>query len=533
MQTSVPSIPRSTISAVSTLRPQAQYLRQDPAGILSVPRPALREVNDDVKSAYTRAASYAVDAIHNSGWIAGGIEQAITDTNGTGLALSAKPDAQALGWSEDFAVDWSIRVEEQYENWASNPYECDAAGRSTIAQMSDNGLGFYYAFGEYLASNELIERPGSDSLLKIKMLSPTSLVQDSNAMIGLQQGVFVDDHTLPLGYRFKKRVNGRNQGTIDVPARDGDGRPNVIHVFDGMPGQVRGITPLAPILKITRQYDQLADATLTAALIQTIFAASLKSTGLSDAAFDGLLTQRDQTKRRNPLDAPDSGVSFESYVNKQVDWYSQFNLDLGSHGRIASLFPGQELTFHNNNHPNENYLAFTRNLLREVARMIGITYESLSLDYDGATYSSVLMGQATIYPVTLRRRDRISIPFLNAVYQAWLDERIFRGRIEFPGGHAAYVRNRNAASRAKWRGPPKPRADELKSARAQTERLENGSSPLSAEAIENGIEIEDLARQIARDRKIFQKHNVPYPEHGGREAQRLNADGLREDEIDE
>lgn len=537
MTTSVPvtgqrtgSVPAA--SSFNPLRAVAQYLRPDSTGIMNMPRPALRSAQENVRSAYLRAASYAVDAVHNSGWIAGGIEQAITDTNGTGLTLSAKPDASALGWSEDFAEEWSIRTEDLYEAWADDPYECDSAGQMTIAQMADCSLADHYAYGETFAYNDLIVRPNSDSFLKVKMLSPMLCVQDTNESIGLHQGVFTDASGMPIGYRFRRRVQGQDRGTVDIAARDADGKPNIIHVFAGMPGQLRGITPLAPILKITKQYDQLADATLTAALIQTIFAASLKSTGLTPEAFQGLLTESDQKKGTGQLPGPPTGADMSSFINKQVEWYSQFKLDLGSHGRLTHLFPNQELQFHNNNHPNENYLAFTRNLLREVARMIGITYESLSLDYDGATYSSVLMGQATIHPMTVRRRKRLSVPFLQQIHRAWLDEMIFRGRVSFPGGYQAYLRNRRAASRATWRGPPKPRADELKSARAQSERLGNNSASISMESLENGQEVADLARQMARDIRTFEKHGLPNPYAKNHPPRELNSDGLQPDEVE-
>jgi N-acyl-D-aspartate/D-glutamate deacylase len=52
-----------------------------------------------------------------------------------------------------------------------------------------------------------------------------------------------------------------------VRARDRAGRPRVIHVFEGAPGTHRGISPLVPALQVARQFDQLADATLMAAIL--------------------------------------------------------------------------------------------------------------------------------------------------------------------------------------------------------------------------------------------------------------------------
>lgn len=527
----IPIIPLGTADGARPM-PSAGYLRPDSSGFISMTPPALRSRNQDVKAAYRRAASYATDALQNSGWIAGGIDQAVTDTVGSGLRLSAKPDADRIGFqSEDAARGWGDEVEKHFADWARDPYECDAAGKQTLHQMADSGVRYHFAFGEYFAANELFERPGATSFLKIKMLSPLSLTMDTNAAIGLDQGIFKDPNGMPTSYRFHQKVDGVRSGTLDIRARDRDGRPQIIHVFDGMPGQMRGITPLAPVLKVTRQYDQLADATLTAALLQTIFAASLKSSGLSDEAFQGLLTERDQKKASSSLKPTSNAADLNSYIEAQLSWYETFKFDLGAHGRIAQVFPGQELEFHSNNHPNENYKSFTSNLLREIARMIGVLYESLSLDYEGATYSSLLTGLATIWPIVLRRRGRIAVPLYQAAYEAFLDEWIYERRIDFPGGYDGFVRNRAAACRAQWGGPPKPQADELKGARAQTERLDNGSSSIGHEAMERGLDVEDIARQRSRDIEVFERHGLANPYDQRRSGETLDADGLRPDEV--
>ena len=57
-------------------------------------------------------------------------------------------------------------------------------------------------------------------------------------------------------------------------------------------------------------------------------------------------------------------------------------------------------------------------------------------------------------------------------------EEIGEGRIPFKGGYEAFEANRDRVSWAQWQGPAKPSADDLKSAKASSERLENGTSSI-------------------------------------------------------
>ncbi|WP_353619417.1 phage portal protein, partial [Ochrobactrum sp. SFR4] len=98
--------------------------------------------------------------------------------------------------------------------------------------------------------------------------------------------------------------------------------------------------------------------------------------------------------------------------------------------------------------------------MREVARAIGITYGSYSMDYSAATYSSVRMEMASIWPVVMRRRERIAGPFLQMIYENWLDEEIGEGRLPFKGGYNAFLAHREKITWALWQGPAAPNADD-------------------------------------------------------------------------
>jgi len=453
--------------------------------------PALRDARDDVLVGYTQAAARAIDGMQNSGWLAGLIESSAAQQVGTGLRLNAQPDADTLGWEQDYAYEWARKVERRFEAWASDPDECDAAARMSIGEMAEATVGCHFAFGEAVATLPERERKWAQTRTKVNLLPPLRLSQQTDPSRGLFQGVFTDRYGAPRGYLFElDNALGFREERI-IPARDSDGRPMVLHCFKGMPGQVRGISPFAPVLRIVRQYDQLADATLTAAMLQTVFAATLKSTLGSKEAFEGLLDETEDLSEKQ----------IENLMGLRNEWYDNTKIDLANNGRIAHLFPEDELEFHGSKHPNDSYESFSKGLIREIARCAGSTYEDASGDYTNATYSSVRMATSLVWGVVVARRKAIPARFCQGVFEVWLDEEIGEGRIEFPGGYQEFLANWSAATRATWRGPAKPQADDLKAAKAHDTWRKMGVVSDEMICSDLGVDVDDVYEQRAREKK--------------------------------
>lgn len=460
-------------------------------------RPALRDARDDVASSYVEAAARAIDTLHNSGWIAGAVEQSVASVVGTGLRLAAMPDRDALGWTEAEAQDWIGKVERRWILYAENPAECDAAGQHSLAEQTETVLKTWYAYGEAVALFPWIDRPISITGTKAQLIQPHRLLQDTNTAARMYQGVTIDPYGLPLSYRFSRDRN--LGGFVDIAARDGAGRPQVAHIFHGATGQVRGISPLAPILPVVRQFGQLGDATLTAALVQAIFSATVES----DAPTEEIL--------RALQDPEEQGMTadIEDFFGLKAAWYETTKIDLGRSGRIAHLFPGESLKFNRSEHPNDTYEAFAKFLLREIARCLGLTFETLTGDYSGATYSSVRMATAENWPIIMKRRKNICGRFLQHVYEAWLEEEIEAGRLPFPGGVMGFRANRAAACSAEWKGPARPQADDLKAAKAHETYKRLGVVTDEMICNDLGVDWEDVYEQRAREKARREELELP------------------------
>jgi lambda family phage portal protein len=444
-------------------RGSSGYMRGEAMPLFFHWHPALREANDDVRAAWRLATARTVNVIQNSGWFAGAAEQSAAHVVGNGLELHAKPNATALGWTQSQANEWARGVESRFSVWAGDARACDAGGRFNFGQLLWQAYKHWMATGEILATFPFFARAGSQWRTKVRVLPAWRLSLRSFPPL-LINGVRISDEDSwsPRSYLLWRLTKYGAREEVEFSANDAMGRPMVAHIFDGEPDQVRGISPWVPVLKVTRQFDQLADATLTAALIQAVFAAMFTSDSPSDDVLEAMQSQGEQKQH------------FADLLESKVGWYRRTDLNLGVAGKILHGFPGDDLKFFRSEHPNATYEPFARFLLREASRVAALTYPEFTGDYSGETFSSAKMGTTAIWPRMLYRRKHIVAPFAQRAYEAWLEEDIEAGGTPFPGGVEGFLANRAAAAQAHWRGPAKPQADDLKTANALQKLQELG-----------------------------------------------------------
>ena len=479
----------------------AEYMRGARGSVYRGWHPGLRDAREDVRRAYWVSTARTIEMMHNSGWLAGLVLQAKASILGDGLQIVPRPDLDALGWTQDYADAWSRGVKTRFSAWAGNRLECDAAGKLTLHEQVRAGISSFFATGEVVQCMRWIGRPQSRTRTKVMMVPSHRLVQDSNG-IDLYQGVRVDRNGMPLGYRMRLPTPLLDTGEIlEFPARDGANRPVVTHLFDGETGQMRGISPFAPVLGRLREFEHLTGATLAAELTRALIAATVTS----DKPTQEVLQIFDDDNSQGV------GGSFDGYMGARSDYYDGTGLDLGADVQIAHLFPGEKLDLKTGGGTASVYDPLAETLLREVAIASGHTVEEMTGDYSGSSYSSIRIATTTRWPITVHRRSAIAAPLYQTPYACWLEEDIDAGRTPFPGGLQAFLANRDAACRASWRGPPKPQADDLKFAKA-TETLRN-MGVLTDERIcgELGEDWEDVYRQRAEEKALRQKLGLPEP----------------------
>ncbi|GHA13438.1 hypothetical protein GCM10007989_05050 [Devosia pacifica] len=494
----------------------ARYLRGDNSGILHMRRAITRDAGHEVREAADRATALALDFLHNSGWLSGAAVQILCDTIGEELKLNCRAQLTRFGYSDDEARAWCRDVEAAWRRWAWNPKECDLAGVSTIAEMLDGVVRSYLAYGEafgvmdFLTTRER-RRLGVGTGLKVSLVAPHRCRRTSNLFEGIDQGIVKDSFGRPQRYRFRELSDGIERDK-DVPAVD------VVHVMDRGENlnSPRGISPMTPALKVAAQFDQLADATLATALMQTIFAATIKSPEASEQAFEAIQTLAD-TQPPAGFDgnwAEHVGAIAQDLIDvwgMRIDALKEKGISMSDPARINHLGPGEEFQMHTASTPGSQYIPFSQNLQRELARCLGVTFESFTGDHSSATYSSVRMSMASIWPVVMRRRSRIAAPFVQAIYERWLEESIVEGRIPFRGGARAFLRDKESVFQAEFQGPSQPTADDYKSAMANKVKLETGQASLEDIHAASGQNHTETLAAIERGHRWFSERDIPSP----------------------
>jgi len=506
MRTSVPEVPRGLRAVEGAPVPHAGYLRGDfSSQDTMVHTPVLRDMAEDVRRAWVQASAHTIDALQNNGWLAGGVEAAISSIIGDGLKLSAKPDHEALGMTASQAEIWAKKVERRYETRCENAYECDAGARYTSGQLEAAHLRQFFGTGEGVSQFLMIPRQGLKSETRVRLLPSHWLSNETNEFERLQQGVRLDKHGAPVSYKFRLKNKQGLTTESEYRARDRFGRPVIRHIFDGHAAQVRGITVLAPVIKRFRDFDQLTGSTLAASFLHAMFAATVESDYPTQDVLEAL--------------GGGQGGMWESFVDHRAAQKKVADIKLGSYGKIPHLFSGEKLHLHGAKYPNANYEPLANFLLREIARCLGVLFEDLTGDYRGATYSSLQNGIAKNWPISLYRRKHIAVPFKQADYEAWLEEQIDKGLIEFPSGLHGFLQNKDAACRAKWLGPAKPVADELKAARSDEIYWNMGSKSQGRIAADRGWDIDDELEAQEREQKIRKKRRLADPRERNSSAQ--------------
>jgi len=482
-------------------KPSAGFFQGNRSQMLMGWRPALRETQHDIQLSWQDATARATEGVQNSGFLTRIVEVETGSVVGPGLRFASRPDHEKLGWSVEESAQFARDFETGFREWGNNPLECDAAGKMTFGKMQQAAFGSWKVSGEILALTPIIDRAISLTKTKIKMLPASRLSLANDEQLRMVQGVHVDEWGLPQAYRMRKWDKALLfDDFVDVTARDADGRPNVIHIFDSAISTTRGISPLAPILKVVRQVEQFGDATLTAALIQTIFAATIETNLTGLTGFEGMMTKQDT------LDLTQLALA-------QADWYDSAQINLSQHGRIAHLFPNEKLNFTESKQSASNYDGFMGWLMREISAGSGTTYESATGDYRGATYSSIRMGGATEWLGVLRKRGNIIVPFCDQVKDLYLEEAIYTGRLKLPKkqGYMFYLANKGAIGRGTWSGPPQPQADDFKAARSHQVLVDMQATTLKDISESYGRDWEDDARQRAEENRLHQELGLPLP----------------------
>lgn len=279
----------------------------------------------------------------------------------------------------------------------------------------------------------------------------------------------------PEIYHFFKNISSMFMTTtlerIQVPASE------VIHIFErGRPGQWRGIPKLAPILLPLYELDDLTDATVAKQKAAQAISWIIRNTNPSSATSVGMGINVDDErdidqstgKRRVIMQASAGGVQ---YLNK-----------------------GEDIAFYQGTDIGANLPELIKSELHKIAQASGISYEDLSGDLTGLSFSAL---QAVALEMKTRAEFIYKYYIINLGLQPLCDR--------FQELAVIYV-NKNLGNLVPvYQYPRKYGVNDLKDAQADILELDGNIGLLQAKLSERDISFEELMDDLDRRIEVSEK----------------------------
>lgn len=392
-------------------------------------------------------------AANNNAWIANGVAAIVAEAVGAGIkANSAHPNQNRRA-----------ALDTLFEDFAAGG---DAEGRTDLNGLLAQMVRATVVDGEAFA---LIEPEGL-RLIPAEMVDE-SLTRETRDGGYIVAGVEHDQRGRRVAYHIQParptEVFTTAAEPIRVPADE------VLHLFRPLgPGQVRGVSWLAPVLLTINELDQLQDAMLVGQKISAMHAGFIvdqNNLGGGDTGF--------------PEESDGGDVSLEP-------------------GTIRRLGAGEDIKFSQPDQASEG-VPFAKLTLRQISAGLGLPTHLLDGDLSDATYSSLRAGLLPFRQKIEQFQKHNLIPqVLTPVWRLAMTRAFLGGAID----------DLQPSLRVGWLPPRPMQVDPLKDTQALKEQIAAGLTSRRKAAASLGWNLTELDKEIAADRDRAEALNLNFGE---------------------
>lgn len=406
---------------------------------------------------------------------------------GAGLSFQSRIDADFLGLTDEQAEALETNIEREWRLFSESP-DCDLARINNFADMQELALRQVFAC-EAFGVLSFKERPGNPYALKIQLVEPERVCNESNKADGnleggnrLYEGIETDKDGAPVRYHicsdFPTRSNRTTLTWTKIPAFAANtGLRNVLHVYkQRRPGQSRGVPYLSAVVEPLHSLGKYSKAELDAAVISSFFSVFLRSE-LPETALERYAEQK---------------ITSGAAANG-----STTDIKLAP-GAIIGLDPTDRIEFANPTRPNGNYSPFVEEIMGQIGMALGVPKEVMR-KYYSSSYSAAYASINDAWRFYKTYRTWFVRSFCQPIFNTFMYEAVARGRISAPGFFDDPL-IRAAYCAGEWVGPTKSHLNPVDEANAIKIRTETGVTTLAHETAEfNGGQIERNMRQIKKE----------------------------------
>lgn len=403
-------------------------------------RTPAREIAARSETAGARAAAAFLNSTYGAAIVSAWVTNVTMDGPSCRPKVSRKAARQKL--TEAFARWWS---------------QCDAEGRSDLGGFLARTVRSLVVNGEAFVH---LESDPAAAALQLRLWNVNQVDRSMNRDLGVGfrvvAGIEFDPRGRRLAYHVRENPDApfaTTYGTIRVPAED------VLHIFEPLfPGQVRGLSWLAPALTRIAEIDKAEDANLARLNAASLFAGFL--TKPSEGAPDVL-----------PIapNAPAIDLEPGAFIQVPPGYGVEFSQPPSSDGAVD----------------------FTRAMIRSAAAGAGVPYELVSGDLSQVNYSSARLGLSEFRQrVTAIRRTLIVPQLLDPIWRRWVALEVLAGRLKL---------DMAALPDAEWVWPGWPAVDPLKETNAEIQAISARIKSRFETIAARGRDPEEVDAEIAMD----------------------------------
>lgn len=388
----------------------------------------------------------------NNGSAAAGVAAWVSALVGTGIRpQSAHPDE---------AVRAALNA--RFENWTDR---ADADGLVDFYGQQDLAARRLVVDGEVFAALTL----APDGALAVRLIDAEQVDPTLHCELPGGGRIVAGVEFDAAGRRVAYHILRDRPGLPLVSARDAIRVPaaDIAHLFrPETPGQVRGVSWLAPCLLRLRDYDDAVDAQLMRQKTAALFAGFVVDPNGEAAGFSG------ESKGGGVLEG---------------------GLEPGT---LKVLDPGRDIRFSAPAEIGAEAIEFLKVTAREIAAGLGVPYEALTGDLSGVNYSSIRAGL-----VEFRRRvEALQHGLLvyqlgRPIWRRFVTAEILSGRLAAPD----FDRDPEPWLAARWITPRADWVDPAKDVAAEIDAIGAGLMSRRQAVAARGYDLDALDREIAAD----------------------------------
>ena len=452
---------REAINKVQSAR-SAQYAAAKTSLSTGGWTPVDTKINTLLSGSLTALRARARQLVRDMPAMSTAVDRIVDFEVGSGIKLQSKVKDPSTG---KLSKGINQKIEDAWKYWCD---EADASGLLHFNEIQQVCCREEVEVGEYILVKKMAKERGRYLPLSLMMLEPDSLSSFSAKPIQgneIHEGVEYNKQTgAVLAYHFEDP--DRWKKTLRIPA------DQVIIGYKTLrPHQLRGVTPLAPVILMAHSLRDYLDAEIASAQ--------------KAARWLAFVNSPDPAATMSALGAAASSTYSDSAGN------SKYTMEMG-HAVVDFLNAGESVTIANHNRPGDSFSPFVKYLHQTFAAAAGVTYELVSGDYSNAKYTGARLARNDMLKGLAVRRARFVRQLCENVQKEFMDWAVLTGKLDLPG----YFANPAPYMRSVWMDDGVESIDPLREGRARNDAVDMKLESPQEGIVERGRDPEQVLDEI-------------------------------------